>query len=97
MTVIYRNQPATRGTTPDPAAELSRDPVVLKGEFLGRLGFAAPVVGQILTRPNPYRDALLKARLYKASEFSLPTDTEALGLSNYGDAAYFSRDFGRYT
>jgi len=50
MAVIYRNQPATRGIAPDPAAELS-----------------------------------------------MPTDTEALGLSNYGDAAYFSRDFGRYT
>ena len=78
-------------------AELFRDPFVLKGEFLGRLGYANPVVSQILTQPNPYRDALIKARLYKASEFSMPTDTEALGLSNYGDAAYFSRDFGRYT
>lgn len=55
------------------------------------------MVSQILTKPNPYRDALLKARLYKESDFSMPTGTEALGLSNYGDAAYFSRDFGRYT
>lgn len=97
MAVLFSNQPAVRGVSSDLAAELSRDPIVLKGEFLGRLGFAAPVIGQILTQPNPYRDALLKARLYKASEFSMPTDTEALGLSNYGDAAYFSRDFGRYS
>lgn len=96
MAVLFSNQLASRGVTPDLAAELSRDPVVLKGEFLGRLGYASPVVGQILTRPNPYRDALLKARLYKESEFSMPTGTEALGLSNYGDADYFSSEFGRY-
>lgn len=78
-------------------AELFRDPLVLKGEFLGRLGYANPVVGQILTRPNPYRDALLKARLYKNSDFSMPTGTSELSLSNYGDSTYFSSDFGRYT
>jgi hypothetical protein len=97
VAILFSNQLASRGSTPDLAAELSRDPVVLKGEFLGRLGYASPVVGQILTRPNPYRDALLKAKLYKESEFSMPTGTEALGLSNYGDASYYLRDFGRYT
>jgi hypothetical protein len=71
------NLPAV-ASTPDLAAELSRDPVVLKGEFLGRLGYAAPVIGQILTRPNPYRDALIKARLYKASDFSMPNGHRSL-------------------
>ena len=74
------------------------DPLsVAKSEFLGRLGFAAPVAGQVFTRPNPYRDALRKARLYKESEFSMPFNTEALGLSNYGDAEYYSSNFGKYT
>lgn len=77
-------------------AELARNPVVLKGEFLGRTGFGTPVVNQILTNPNPYRDALLKARLYKESEFSMPTSTSALSLSNYGDANYFSNNFGEF-
>jgi len=97
MAVLFSNQLASRGVTPDLAAELSRDPVVLKGEFLGRLGYASPVVSQILTRPNPYRDALLKARLYKNSDFSMPVGTSELSLSNYGDSAYYSSDFGRYT
>ena len=97
MAVIYSNQPAFRGPRTDVASELSWDPVVLKGEFLGRLGYASPVVSQILTRPNPYRDALLKARLYKNSDFSMPTGTGELSLSNYGDSAYYSSDFGRYT
>lgn len=70
---------------------------VTKSEFLGRLGFASPVVGQVFTRPNPYRDALMKARLYKASEFSMPSTTGSLGLSNYGDSDYYSSDFGQYT
>lgn len=77
-------------------AELARNPIVLKGEFLGRTGFGTPVVGQILINPNPYRDALLKARLYKESEFSMPTSTSALSLSNYGDANYFSSNFGEF-
>lgn len=97
MAILFSNQLASRGVTPDLAAELSRDPVVLKGEFLGRLGYASPVVGQILTRPNPYRDALLRARLYKNSDFSMPTGTGELSLSNYGDSTYYSSDFGRYT
>lgn len=96
MAILYSTQPAVRGTTPDLAAELSRDPVVVKGEFLGRLGFASPVISQILTDPNPYRDALRKVRLYKESAYSMPTGTESLSLSNYGDARYYSTDFGRY-
>jgi hypothetical protein len=79
------------------APSLTEPLSVAKSEFLGRLGFATPVAGQAFTQPNPYRDALMRARLYKASEFSMPSDTEALGLSNYGDAAYYSSDFGKYT
>jgi hypothetical protein len=78
-------------------AELSRDPLVLRGEFLGRVGFASPVINQVLTQTNPYQDALLKARLYKASEYSMPTDTEMSGLSNYTDSDYYSTNFGRYS
>lgn len=77
-------------------AELSRNPLILKGEFLGRTGFGTPVVGQILTNPNPYRDALLKVRLYKESDLSMPTVTSASSLSNYGDADYFSSNFGEF-
>jgi hypothetical protein len=79
------------------APSLSEPLSVAKSQFSGLLGSGSPVVGQAFTRPNPYRDALVKARLYKASDFSMPTDTEALGLSNYGDASYYSSDFGRYT
>lgn len=79
------------------APTLSEPLSVAKSEFLGRLGYASPVIGQAFTRPNPYRDALVKARLYKASEFSMPSSTEALGLSNYGDADYYSSNFGKYT
>lgn len=79
------------------APTLSEPLSVAKSEFFGRPGFGSPVVGQLFSRPNPYRDALLKARLYKASEFSMPSDTEALGLSNYSDADYYSSNFGRFT
>jgi len=83
-------------------SELSRNPYVLKGEFLGRLGSVgfgsvSPVVSQILTQPNPYEDALRKARIYKYSEFSDPTNVNAYSLRNYGGADYYSNNFGRYS
>jgi hypothetical protein len=96
MAIIYLQGPSSRGSAPDPSSELSRDPVVLKGEYLGRLGLISPVISQILREPNPYKEALRKARLYKASAFSMPTGTGSEDLSNYADADYYSSEFGRF-
>ena len=104
MTAIYRPEPENTAVY----NALSRDPVVIKGRYVGAVPYLPPVpsfggrigpqvvVGQGLTEPSPYRDALRRARLYKESALSMPTGTGANDLSNYGDADYFSKEFGIY-